>query len=132
MSMSLKRTVAALLLCTSLATHAVAQNTDLPDVSIVATAPRVDLNAPPPDPVRNAIVATQDVNFFERYPAPSTLTQQITSDLHLTDDQNFDQQSDRISVRTAPVIYIYGGRNSDNLQPDHLSGARGALGFRMP
>ena len=77
--MSLKRTVAALLLCTSLATPAVAQNTDLPDVSIVATAPRVDLNAQPPDPVRNAIVATQDINFFERYPAPSTLTQQITS-----------------------------------------------------
>ena len=48
-----------------------------PDVSFVATAPRVDLNAPPPDTVRHAIVATQDINFFDSYPAPSTITQQI-------------------------------------------------------
>lgn len=48
-----------------------------PDVSFVATAPRVDLNAPPPDAVRHAIVATQDINFFDSYPSPSTITQQI-------------------------------------------------------
>ncbi|MCF2872263.1 transglycosylase domain-containing protein [Octadecabacter sp. G9-8] len=60
-----------------LAGPAFAQGAVLPDSAAILAMPNVDLSDPPPQTVRDAILASQDINFLSNPPSSSTMAQQI-------------------------------------------------------
>ena len=71
------------------ATGATAQDLpELPDVNLIREDTRLDLTWVPPLTVQQAIAASEDVNWFDSFPATSTITQQVVKNYLLSSERS--------------------------------------------